>query len=85
MIDNPQWLADEDIYLQEKGGVYKSRDHDIRLSEDIERFEVIDHSSKGLQGRVIVKRDVSVTLSMQDGGKTLKIFIQDKEVSDVCN
>ena len=83
MIDNPQWLAEEDIYLQGKEGVHKSRDHDIRLSEDIERFEVIDHSGKRLQGRVIVKRDVSVTLSMQDGGKTLKIFIQDKEVSDV--
>jgi len=82
MIDNPQWLADEDTYLQEKEGVYKSNDHDIRLSEDIERFEVIDHSGKGLQGRVIVKQGVSVTLSMQDGGKTLKIFLQDKEVSD---
>lgn len=81
MIDNPQWLADEDIYLQEKEGVYKSNNHDIRLSEDIERFEVIDHSGKGLQGRVIVKRGVSVTLSLQDNGKTLKVFIKSKEVS----
>lgn len=82
MIDNPQWLADEDTHLFSLEGVRKSRDHDIRLSENIERFEVIDHSGRGLQGRVIVKQGVSVTLSMQDGGKTLKIFLQDKEVSD---
>jgi len=37
----------------------------------ITRFEVIDES-----GRVYVRHEVSVELSVQDGGKTLKVFIK---------
>jgi hypothetical protein len=43
----------------------------------VNRFEVIDHS-KDLKGRFYVKRDCSVELSLQDGNKTLKVFVNDK-------
>ena len=38
----------------------------------INRFEVIDET-----GRVIVKHGVSVELSYQDDGQTLKVFLKD--------
>lgn len=45
----------------------------------VNRVEVIDHSKSSEQGggRVFVKGDcVSVELSYQDDGKTLKLFIK---------
>ena len=43
--------------------------------KNINRFEVIDKT-----GRVIVKHGVSVELSYQDDGQTLKVFLQDKKL-----
>lgn len=46
----------------------------------VNRVELIDHSEHG-EGRVYVKwlkgKKVRVISSLQDGGKTLKIFISD--------
>jgi hypothetical protein len=44
----------------------------------VSRFEVIDHTSTGT-GRDLVKYGVNVTLGYQDDGKTLKVFLTDKE------
>ena len=40
---------------------------------NVTRFEVIDE-----QGRAYVRYDVGVTLSYQDDGRTLKVFIKKK-------
>ena len=48
------------------GGSIVSKDNKVT------RFEVIDET-----GRVIVKHGVSVELSYQDDGKTLKVFLKD--------
>lgn len=45
-------------------------------TEKITRFEVIDHTSE-LQGRILVKYGVKVEISIQDDGKTMKIFLTD--------
>ena len=45
--------------------------------KDVTRFEVIDHSGDK-PGRVLVKHGISVEMSIQDDGKTLKIFISDE-------
>tara|TARA_B110000977_G_scaffold48059_1_gene65303 strand:- start:36 stop:299 length:264 start_codon:yes stop_codon:yes gene_type:complete len=42
--------------------------------EEVNRFEVIDAT-----GRLIVKYGVDVQLSYQDDGKTLKVFLKEKE------
>ena len=47
--------------------------------EKVTRFEVIDHTTDGSQGRVLVQYDVVVQLSLQDDGRTLKVFLGDKE------
>ena len=44
----------------------------------VTRFEVIDHSLTGT-GRDFVKYAVSVRLSYQDGGETLKVFLEDSK------
>lgn len=44
-------------------------------TDKVTRFEVIDET-----GRAIVKYDVSVELSYQDDGKTLKVFLKDKKL-----
>jgi len=41
-------------------------------NDKVTRFEVIDET-----GRVIVKYGVSVELSYQDNGQTLKVFLKD--------
>lgn len=43
----------------------------------VTRFEVIDHTKDVLDGggRVLVQHDVKVELSLQDDGKTLKVFL----------
>jgi hypothetical protein len=50
----------------------------IDLNSEVWRFEVIDHTYAGV-GRILVRHDVSVELSYQDDGKTLKVFLKDKE------
>lgn len=47
----------------------------------VTRFEVIDHTTDG-EGRVYVKYDVSVDLSYQDDGRTLKAFVADRMDGD---
>jgi hypothetical protein len=57
----------------------------------VTRFEVIDRASGGAGaekaaellggGRVLVRYGVSVELSLQDGGRTLKVFLTDSPVS----
>lgn len=43
-----------------------------------DRFEVIDHR-EGAAGRIIVMRNVRIQTSLQDDGRTLKVFITDKK------
>lgn len=46
-------------------------------TKDVTRFEVIDHT-KSLEdggGRVMVKYGVKVDISMQDRGRTIKVFL----------
>jgi hypothetical protein len=42
----------------------------------ITRFEVIDHTNKK-RGRIVVEYGVSVEISIQDDGKTMKVFLTD--------
>jgi|TARA_R110000751_G_scaffold44254_2_gene101387 hypothetical protein len=44
----------------------------------VSRFEVIDHTIAGT-GRDFVKYAVSVRLAYQDGGETLKVFLEDSK------
>lgn len=46
-------------------------------TEKITRFEVIDHTSEML-GRILVKYGVNVEISIQDDGRTMKVFLTDK-------
>ena len=46
-------------------------------TEKVTRFEVIDHTSE-LKGRILVKYNVKVEISIQDDGKTMKVFLTDK-------
>jgi hypothetical protein len=48
-------------------------------TDKVTRFEVIDHTTDGSQGRVLVQYGVDVQVSLQDGGRTLKVFLSDKE------
>lgn len=52
----------------------------------VERFEVIDHTTPGTtvarsltHVHAIAGHGMSVALSLQDGGRTLKIFLSDPE------
>lgn len=47
-------------------------------SDQITRFEVIDKDA----GRLVVRYQVKVEVSVQDGGKTLKIFLEDNSISE---
>ncbi len=47
-----------------------ARETERITSDRLTRLEVIDES-----GRVYSRRNVSMTLSYQDGGRTLKVFI----------
>lgn len=55
---------------------------EIQVSK-LSRIEVIDHSVNG-EGRVYSKWDVSVSLSVQDDGKTLKVFVKNKPLKEVA-
>ena len=43
----------------------------------ITRLTVVDHTTGG-GGRVLEKWDVKVELSVQDDGRTLKVFVNDR-------
>jgi hypothetical protein len=53
-------------------------DHIVDANKKVTRFEVIDHTWAGT-GRIVnmTHYDVSVELSYQDDGKTLKVFLKD--------
>ena len=46
-------------------------------TETVNRFEVIDHTKSVEEGggRVLTAHDVQVDVSLQDDGRTLKVFI----------
>lgn len=44
------------------------------ITKDVTRFEVIDHSKK-MRGRYVVEYGVKVEVSIQDDGKTMKVFL----------
>lgn len=45
----------------------------------VTRFELIDHrEGSDTPGRAIVRYDVDVELSLQDQGRTLKVFLKDQ-------
>jgi len=44
----------------------------------VTRFEVIDHTWAGT-GRDLVRYGTEVEISYQDDGRTLKVFLKDKE------
>jgi len=48
------------------------------MFDNITRFEVIDEKA----GRIIVRYNVKIEASLQDDGKTLKIFVSEREGSD---
>lgn len=49
----------------------------------ITRFEVIDHTKMAIKndafGRILTKYGISLELSVQDEGRTLKVFLSDKK------
>lgn len=46
--------------------------------EKVTRFEVIDHRAEAKKfGRIVVEYGVSVEVHLQDGKRTLKVFIDD--------
>ena len=47
------------------------------ITKDVTRFEVIDHTFR-MRGRYVVEYGVSVEVSIQDDGKTMKIFLNEK-------
>ena len=49
-------------------------------TDKVTRFEVIDNN-----GRAYVRYDVDVEYSIQDEGKTLKIFVKDNGKREVQN
>lgn len=53
-------------------------DEETILMREVTRFEVIDHTEDG-KGRCYVKHNCTVDLSFQDGGLTLKIFVNDRK------
>ena len=47
----------------------------------VTRFEVINHrapGTPGARGRVYVEYDCAIELSLQDDGRTLKVFVTDE-------
>lgn len=61
--------------------VSSSGEHRSMDTNKVTRFEVIDHTAGG-EGRAYVKHDVSVELSYQDDGRTLKVFVGDRKDGD---
>ena len=55
----------------------------MNLNSNVTRFEVIDHTWAGT-GRIVnmTHYNVSVELSYQDDGKTLKVFLKEQQDND---
>ncbi len=55
----------------------------MNLNSNVTRFEVIDHTWAGT-GRIVnmTHHNVSVELSYQDDGKTLKVFLKEQQDND---
>lgn len=49
--------------------------------DEVTRLTVVDHSKNG-QGRVFEKWNIRVTLDLQDDGRTLKVFVDDRKDED---
>ena len=47
-------------------------------TSQVTRFELIDHTARN-NLRAVVRYGASVELSYQDNGKTLKVFLKDKD------
>ena len=73
MYNDNQYLL-ENITLKAKE---KENDILANLIENVDRFEVIDHTAQ-FKGRCYTKYNCEVELSIQDDGKTLKTFITDR-------
>lgn len=54
--------------------MFSDKGEAVREQKGVTRFEVIDHTKTG-EGRLLVRRGVTVSLSFQDDGRTLKIFL----------
>ena len=63
-------------------GLHKTKGEVVMSDEleevEVSRFEVIDHTITGA-GRDFVKYAVSVKLSYQDDGRTLKVLLEDSK------
>lgn len=62
-------------FMEEQNNIFKEA-KEMTL-DNIDRFEVIDHTEE-FKGRCYVKHNCKVEESIQDYGKTLKIFVTDK-------
>ena len=68
------------VYLYDKleENIKKDKEKQADISK-VTRFEVIDHrQDQKEQGRVIVAYNVDVEIQAQDKGKTIKIFLTNK-------
>jgi hypothetical protein len=87
-------LAD-DRYTRRVTAVIRLIADDVRDPTDcpdVVRFEVIDHSTRGPGvsyspdvARAVVAYGVRVQISLQDGGRTLKVFLSDHDDVNAAN
>ena len=56
--------------------MFDNKPDSVYRFKKVTRLEVIDHRGEGL-GRVYGARPCSVAISVQDDGKTLKLFVTD--------
>lgn len=49
-----------------------------QIEPKVSRFELIDHTAKK-RGRMVVEYGVDVEVSIQDDGRTMKVFLTDKK------
>jgi hypothetical protein len=72
----------QEFIMKDKDGVFYELKENQELfdiiTKSITRFEVIDHTSKK-RGRIVVEYNVKVELSLQDGNKTLKVFLTNEK------
>ena len=58
-------------------------DHHIIDTEKVTRVELIDHRNESKAfGRAFVAWDVSANMSIQDQGRTMKVFVTDRRTND---
>lgn len=69
-------LDDPDGEIFDKAKQMEKEQQQI-ITDKVTRFEVIDHTSEKL-GRILVRYGVSVEVSIQDDGRTMKVFLTDK-------